>query len=616
VTSAVIRAQGCRPGATAPLRSRAGAAALTGLLSSAAGALTVVAGTLMGPSATPASASGTPAVADAMVVAARAGPAAASGPAAPTTSSPGPPSPSRALAADASPGGSSTRSPGTEPAAPGPAAAPVRRLIVRADRVDVVLGGRRVSTVAVPPGPVEIGWLAGRVPAEWTSTDGATVRLTAELSLGRGAVLDVGPRVTRLELAGGATPVAAISVHGGTLRLTGTTVASVDPRTGGPVPAGLPGRPWLSAGAGSQVDVRDSLVTGLGTGASGPRSAGLFFGSGATGSVLRSTFADDGIGLVLAGSQAVSLAEVTVIGSALDGLRLGGDTATALRAVTSTDNGRDGISILGGDGRRLAGLHTARNGRDGVRASRPRDLTLTGLRSADDRETGLVLAGCQSCVVDHAVISGGRAGVQVSGRSATLTEVRVSGARVGVRLQGKATDTLLDRVTVSGGQDGVVATAGTRGLTVLGSTVTGVRGTAFSLGSSELIVQGATVRDASVGAHLRGDGRLADLRISGVARGIRVGARGRITAEEIDVAAARTGIEVDRGGSFGLASSRVRAARALVGRVDRVGRNSITLPPFPWFGLAGLVAVLLALGLETLHRAQAPPAPDHLLTTT
>jgi len=551
-----------------------------------------------------------------MLVAARAGSAAASDPA-PTTSPPGPPSPSRTLASDTSPGGSSTRSPGTRLAAPGPAAVPVRRLIIGANRVDVVLGGRRVSSVAVPPGPVEIGWLAGRVPAEWTSTDGATVRLTAELSLGRGAVLDVGPRVTRLELAGGATPVAAISVHGGTLRLTGTTVASVDPGTGGPVPAGAPGRPWLSAGAGSQVEVRDSRVTGLGTGASGPRSAGLFFGSGATGSVLRSTFADNGIGLVLAGSQAVSLDTVTVIGSALDGLRLGGDTATALRAVTSTDNGRDGISILGGEGRRLAGLHTARNGRAGVRASQPRDLTLTGLRSADDRETGLVLAGCQSCVVGHAVISGGRAGVQVGGRSATLTEVRVSGARVGVRLQGQATDTLLDRVTVSGGQDGVVATAGTRGLTVLGSTVTGVRGTAFSLASSELIVQGATVRDASVAALLRGDGRLADLRISGVARGLRVGARGRINAEEIDVAAGRTGIEVDRGGSLRLASSRVRAAQALVGQVDREGDNSIAVPRFPWFGLAGLMAVLLALGLETVHRAwtgraEAPRAPDQL----
>ncbi|MBL7491957.1 right-handed parallel beta-helix repeat-containing protein [Frankia sp. AgW1.1] len=560
---------------------------------------------------------------------------------------------------------------GAPPHVPPARVPPDHRLILGASRVDVLLGGRLVGRVERPPGVVEISWLVGRVPADWVAGAGdGTVRLKGELSLGRGAALEVGPRTSRLELVGGADPRASsgISVQGGNLQLLGTTVASVDPRTGRPVPAGQPGRPGRPAGAGGRVDLRDSRVTGLGDGTTGARSAGLFLGPGATGSVLRSTFAGNGIGLALAQTQAVSLSGVTVTGSATDGLLLRGDAGTTLASVTSTDNGRDGVVILGGDGRRIGGLRTERNQRFGVRAARLRDLALTGLRSVDDAEGALLLVGCRSCVLDDPGVQGGRVGlrigaasgpvrvtggvvrgaafgvqlaptagqvtltgltvngatrvgVEIGGSGAALHGVQVSQAGVGVRVYGQAAGALLDQVTVTGGRDGIVATDGTRGLTVTGPTVTGVSGTGLRLASTGLTVRSGTVRDAAVGAALPGAGHVAGLRISGVARGIWVGERGRITAQGVDVLATRTGIEVDRGGTFDLSSSRVVAARALVGEIDRHGANTIALPPFPWFGLAALVAVLLAFGLEAVHRFRAgrsgpPRAPDHVLNVT
>jgi hypothetical protein len=617
--------------------------------------------------------------------------------------------------------------------------APRRRLVLAAQSVDVLLDGREVNRLARPPGVVDIGWLAGRVPAGWLFAPAAgVIRLGAELSLGRGAVLEVGPDTRRLELVGGGDPGASsgVSAHGGSLRLLNTVVVSVDPATGLPVSARLAGRPWLSVGAGGSVDVRGSRVTGLGDAGSGPRAAGLFLGPGATGSVHGSTFTDDGVGLVAAGTHDVTIDTVTVTGSTSDGVLLRGDTATAVTGLTSTDNGRDGVSLVGGAGRGLGGLRTERNARYGVRAARVSGLVLRGPRSVDDAGGGVALLGCLGCALDdlgveggglgldvddgsgpvqvsggsvqgaafgvrmgptarlvtvdgltvtgathvgaalcgheaslrraavassnigvevcadadhatidgsgiqatrtgvwvrgpastavaltHSRVVGGRdCGVEIGGPGATLSDVRVGGARVGVRVYGQAVDTVLDRVTVTDGDDGIVATASTRHLTVTSPTLTGLRGTGLRLASTGLSVRGGTVRGAAVGMSLRGSGQVTGLRISGVAHGIRVGDQGRITTAGLDVLAERTGIRVDHGGSLALRSSRVRAARALVGHVERHGPNTVALPPFPWFGFAALAALLLAGALETVHRLRAgravtSNAPAHVVNT-
>jgi hypothetical protein len=84
-----------------------------------------------------------------------------------------------------------------------------------------------------------------------------------------------------------------------------------------------------------------------------------------------------------------------------------------------------------------------------------------------------------------------------------------------------------------------------------------------------------------------------------------------VTGSALDVLAERKGIEVDRGGSLDLRDSRVRAPIALsgAGSVRRLGDTEVTLPPFPWLGFAALLALTLAIGLQTVHQVRHRRTP-------
>ena len=82
-----------------------------------------------------------------------------------------------------------------------------------------------------------------------------------------GVTLTLGADLPAVRLVGGPQPAdaATISTGGGRLVLRGVTVASLDPRTGGPLPAG-PGRPYVAVSAGGRIESTDSALTDLGTG--------------------------------------------------------------------------------------------------------------------------------------------------------------------------------------------------------------------------------------------------------------------------------------------------------------------------------------------------------------
>jgi hypothetical protein len=613
---------------------------------------------------------------------------------------------------------------------------PRRQIIIRPTTIDVVSEGLTVSQVPRPAGAVEASWLVGRLPSRWVSAvNSSTVRLSAEVVLRRGAVFEVGPLTSRLELVGGSDPreAAGISAGSGVLLLLNTKVVSVDPATAAPVGAQQPGRPWMSVGAGGRADVRDSTVSGLGRGV-GSRAAGLFLGPGATGSIARSTFEDNNAGLVLSGTRSVSLTAVTIHRSVTTGLSLRDDIATTTAGVTSTDNGQDGVSVSGVDGRRISGLRTQRNHRYGVRLADLRDLIVTDANSVDDH-IGLALDTCQNCEVKdlhaqggavglqvagassqvrvnggaisdaatgarlteavgmvhinglsvtnagvtgialcgtdvtvsgatvssratgidvcgrtsradvnassvqaeqigiravapasgvsvgHTTVTGGRgAGVDLSASGVSLSDVRVERALTGVHVYGQASGINLERVTVLGGRDGIVATGSTTRLTVADSTVSGISGVGLSSGSDGLSVRAGTIRHADTGLNLRGHSQITGLSVLDVVKGVKVSPDSKVDGQRMDVLATKVGIQVEHGGSFVLTDSRVRASRALVGRVDQKGHNVVTLPPFPWFGFAAIAALVLALLLELIHRfrtgrSRKTLAPDHVAYT-
>jgi hypothetical protein len=515
----------------------------------------------------------------------------------PATTPPATTPPAAALGAPApgTPGPMAARPARSRPAAQ---VRPSRQLFIRPKTIDVVADGRTVDSVPRPESVIDVSWLVGHVPARWVSAVGAsTVRVSAEIVLGRGAILEVGPRTDHLQLAGGADPreASGISVASGLLLLQRATVASRG-SSGGLVAPGLAGRPWISVGNGGRAQISDTVISGLGTGA-GSRSAGLFLGPGSTASVARSTFENNGVGLVLSRARGVALDGVTIGHSVADGLSLRNDTGTSLRGVTSSGNGRDGVSVSGTDHRVLAGVRTWRNHRYGVRAAELGGLTVVGGRSSGDG-AALALTGCRACTVRDLESAGGAAGLVLGGRSggvtvvggvltgattgltvaSTVTGVRVRGVTVqdagstglalcgtglevsgvtvasrdtGIEICGHARGVEISTSTVWGASTGLRATGAARGVSVHDSTVTGHRDAAVRLSASGVSLTDVQIEDSATGVNIYGHARgttLDELTVRAGRSGVVAGS-GTSGVTLTDVSLQVSGIGISSGGT-------------------------------------------------------------------
>src|SRR5204862_160023 len=147
--------------------------------------------------------------------------------------------------------------------------------------------------------------------------------------------------VRTLQLAGGATPADAASIHtgGGRVALNGITVASIDPATGQPLPPSSKGRPTIVASGGGRLDATDVTINDLGAvsdgtpGTDDDGTAAVEFRTGSTGSLVRTTVTRGSTGVQLSHSQGVHLEQLTVSDSVEDGLVLGGDQGTTMSGI-------------------------------------------------------------------------------------------------------------------------------------------------------------------------------------------------------------------------------------------------------------------------------------------
>ena len=536
---------------------------------------------------------------------------------------------------------------------------PHHMTIVRPDRIDVVSEGRLTRTVWHGGGPVTISDLERALPDSWLAVTDGTAVLDAAVVLVRDTDLRVGgpgDSLRTLQLVGGSTPQEAASLHtgGGEITFAGVTVTSLDPATGAPVPATAGGRPLIVASSGGHLEATDTTFSDLGTPRDGTESgdAGLEFHTGATGSVTRTTFLRNTVGLELAKSEDVALQDVTIQESIDDGLVLSGDTGTTMSGVRAVGNGDNGVlvtgdstarpvsgistagnaafgvAVVGQTGTQITGVVTEADEGGGLRLSRSADVTVTDFHATEQRMGVFTHVGSTGIVLDGVHTTGGSRGLVVEksttglearnstfasarvdgaalgGKDVTLRNVQVSDARSGVRIERGASDIHLADLTVTGGRDGVVTAPATTGVVMSGLTVTGVESDAVRTFSPDGRITGLQVDGASTGIDVAAATTITNSEISGTQEGIHSRSPEPVYAEQVTVDAVQLGVETAPGSPFLLADSSVHALESVRGEVETRGVNDLSLPPLNLLSAVGVPLILLAVVLEEIHSAR------------
>jgi hypothetical protein len=527
---------------------------------------------------------------------------------------------------------------------------PAKLIILRPRVVDIVTNGLLTQRAVRMGGVLSLAQLDRYLPSTWLTIEGGVARLSAAIVLTAGVALDVGGDVTTLQLAGGATAPEAASIYtgGGRLSVHGVIVTSAELVSQQPVPAGA-GRPFIVVAPGGRLDTIDVTFSDLGTPVDDPEErAGVVFGKGSSGSLVRTSLLRNSTGLKLDGSVDVHLDDVTIGESATDGLVLRGDRGTTMIGVrternavngvlvtgpstdrpvtglTTTGNGEYGVAVVGQIAPQIRGVVTQRNIGGGLRLAGSMDVTVSDV-TATDEPIGVVTHLTSSRVVlDQLRIVGGRrgvmiektttgleltgtrieraeVGVSIGGRDIKLRQVRVKDSGSGVRVERGAAGVTATGLTLSGGQDGFVAIAGTAGVVLRDVVADGVANNAVRTFSANMQIIGGRIIGSTTGIDAHTTTTIAGTAISQVDVGIRARSTGLVAAEDVDVSAVSSGIDVEDGSSFILADSRVKALEAVNGRVDLEGLNDLSLPPLNVLGAIGVPLLLLALVLDQVQ---------------
>jgi hypothetical protein len=542
---------------------------------------------------------------------------------------------------------------------------PDRMVIVRDYRIDLVTQGRLTRQIGHRGGPVTITDLDRALPASWLTVTGDTARLAATVVLVRDVQLHLdgpGSQLRTLQLAGGAGPADAASIHtgGGRVSVTGITLTSVDPATGQPLPPTAAGRPALVASSGGRLDITDATVTDLGAPPATPAAAGrtddgtaaVEFRTGSTGSIVRTTLARGTVGAQLSRSAGVHLQQITVTESVRDGLVLSGDTATTMNGISATGNGANGVlvtgdptprpvsgittsgngaygvAVIGQDGLQVSGIATAADTAGGLRLSRSTHITVTDFQATEQRigvfthvnSSGIVLDGVRTTGGSRGLVTekstrgvqarnstftGARvAGAALDGADITLTGVQVNDARSGIRVERAAHDIRLTDVTVTGGQDGLVAAPATTGLVVSGLTVTHAETDGVRSASPGARITDTRITGGTAGIDIAAGATITDTTITGAEEGIHSRSPDPVYVSGVTVDTIEVGVNSAPGSPFLLTDSSVHALESVRGEIDQQGVNDLSLPPLNLLGAIGVPLIVLAILLEELHTAR------------
>lgn len=281
-----------------------------------------------------------------------------------------------------------------------------------------------LSDGAITIGQVQhrLAKLAGADGLLASTADGA-IKLDADLVVAAGATLRVDNAA--LMLRSDSARAVTIQVQGGgRLVIADSTIVSWD---GAGVDTVIQdGRAAIVAtGSGSNLEIRDSDLSYLGSGTDRP---GISWRAGAGGSVIDSTLSHGFRGADARQAAALEISGATFSDNVDDGLWLESPArGTAIASSAFERNGGDGASISHATSLLLQRLSAASNVGAGVRVDISSSLTVADLQSHDNSADGLKLDDSVGSVVTGARSWSNLNGITVSGGSATVDGSTLSG---------------------------------------------------------------------------------------------------------------------------------------------------------------------------------------------
>jgi Right handed beta helix region len=528
---------------------------------------------------------------------------------------------------------------------------PKKLILVRPTSVDVIADGRLVKRTP-HTGTLTLPALGRITPDSFLTVEGDTAKLNAAVVVSPAQTFDISG-VKNLQLGGGDSPTDAAFLYTGTGRISvdGVTVTSAD-ENGKPLAMNAQGRPFIIVSSGGRFDATDSTLSDLGVQPTGTDKGdpGIAFNNGSTGALVRTQLLRNTTGLELTRSRNVRLDGVTTSESWSDGMLLQGDVGTTLAGVTAERNGGNGVTVTGDSTERaITGITTSGNHSYGVAASGQSKLQVNGITATGDGAGGVRINRCTDCVIrdittkdqpiglfmhvnttnialENLNLTGGRrgivaekttkgmhlanstvdgarvAGVAIGGHDIAVTGVTVKDSRTAVRVERGAGNITANGLKLSGGQDGIVTTAGTTGIAIADLVADGITNDAIRNFSP-----GATITGGRITGGLTGIDAEAGTTISGVNiglsnEGIRARSTEPVSVDNVTVDAVAVGMNVATGSPVMLTNSRVHGLEAVRGAVDPAGTgNDLSLPPLNLLGAIGVPLIILALVLEAMH---------------
>jgi hypothetical protein len=531
---------------------------------------------------------------------------------------------------------------------------PHRLIIIRDRSIDLITDGRLTKRTA-RSGSLTLAGLSRIAPDSFLTINGDTARLKAAIVLSVGATLDVSG-VKTLQLAGGNAPADATFLYTGRGRITvtGVTVTSVD-GNGQPLPANAAGRPYIVVSGNGRFDATDATISDLGVQPVGADKGepGLDFNAESTGSLVRTKLLRNTVGLELSKSRNVRLDTVDIAEAWSDGLLLQGDKGTVLTGITAERNGGNGVAVGGETSDRpitnittrgnhsfglvvtgqtkpqITGITTTGDGAGGLRLNRSTDALVRDF-TATDQPIGIfthvnasnvtldkvhVTGGRRAIVVEkttkglnltNSVLEGSRvAGIAIGGHDVHLTDVSITDARTAFRMERGAGNVAATRLKISGGQDGIVTSAGTTNFVLTDLVADGVENDTVRNFSPGAKIIGGHISGGLTGLDLEAATTVSGTVIGLSNEGIRARTENQVVeVDNVTVDAVTVGMNVAAGSQVQLTNSRVHALQAVRGTLaneEKSAGNDLSLPPLNLLGAIGIPLVVLALVLEAMH---------------
>jgi hypothetical protein len=185
-----------------------------------------------------------------------------------------------------------------------------------------------------------------------------------------------------------------------------------------------------------------------------------------------------------------------------------------------------------------------------------------------------------------------------------MDDVKVSDSRTGVRIERGAGNVVATNLKLSGGQDGLVTTAGTTGVVIRDMVADGIQNDAVRNFSPGAQIIGGRVTGGLTGIDAEAATTISGTNVGLSNEGIRARTNEPVAIDNVTVDAVSVGVNIATGTPVALTNSRVHALEAVRGTYPPGVGNDLSLPPLNLLGAIGIPLVVLALFLQHVHLAR------------